>query len=102
LGKSQRKIARRAKSLLEGAYKSRGGSAYLGGDAWKHLEDEAGETMARFIEQYVRKPVAQISKFETPATQNGGKRRFALLDLEAKHMAGKIVLNLGKQQLASH
>ena len=85
-------------SELQEAYKSKGGSAYLGDDAWKHLEDEAGETMARFIEQYVRKPVAEISKFETPASQDGGKRQFALLDLEAKCRAGEIVLSLGKHQ----
>lgn len=85
-------------SELQEAYKARGGSAYLGDDAWAHLEGEAGETMARFIEQYVRKPVSEISKFETPATQDGGKRQFALLDFEAKCLAGEIVLNIGKHQ----
>ena len=49
---------------LQKAYEKVGGSAYIGQDAWAHLEDEAGTTMAAFIERYVRRPVAEVSAFE--------------------------------------
>lgn len=51
-------------SDLQDAYINRGGNAYLGDDAWKHLEEQAGEVMANFIEKYVRKPIEEITKFE--------------------------------------
>ena len=46
------------------AFRDAGGEAYIGDDAWQHLEQEAGETMSRFIENYVREPIRQISTFE--------------------------------------
>jgi hypothetical protein len=33
------------------------GEAYVGEDAWKHLEFTAGKTMATFIEKYVQEPI---------------------------------------------
>jgi hypothetical protein len=83
---------------LQEAYQARGGRAYLGDAAWEHLEQQAGETMARFIEKYVREPVAEISQFETLPSGEGGRRRFTLLDLEAKCRAGEIVLKLGTHE----
>jgi hypothetical protein len=41
-------------------YKNVGGEAYIGDEAWRHLEEEAGKTMAKFIEQYVRKPIVEL------------------------------------------
>jgi hypothetical protein len=83
---------------LQEAYRARGGTAYLGDAAWEHLEQEAGETMARFIERYVREPVAEISYFETHKNGDGGRRGLTLLDLEAKCLAGEIVLKLGTHE----
>lgn len=37
-----------------------GGEAYIGDEAWQHLEEQAGETMARFVEKYVRQPIAEV------------------------------------------
>ena len=42
-----------------------GGKAYVGPEAWQHLEDQAGETMATFIERYVHDPMQSLLK-ETP------------------------------------
>ncbi len=47
---------------LSKAFVKSGGAIYIGEDAWSHLEDRAGATMAVFLEVYVRQPVADISK----------------------------------------
>lgn len=36
------------------------GRALIGDDAWKHIEEEGGGTMATFIEKYVRRPIQEI------------------------------------------
>lgn len=41
-------------------YQRVGGKAYIGDEAWAHLEDEAGPTMATFVEKYVRRPISNI------------------------------------------
>lgn len=83
---------------LEEAFRARGGSAYLGNAAWEHLESEAGSTMARFIERYVRVPVAEVSSFETRGVGEAGRRRFNLLDLEVRCLAREIVFRLGSHE----
>lgn len=45
---------------LAAQFRAYGGTAYIGDDAWSHLEEEGGETMAIFIEKYVRRPIAEI------------------------------------------
>jgi hypothetical protein len=47
---------------LTAAYGRYGGRAYIGDEAWKHLEDEAGPTMATFVERYIRKPIAALDE----------------------------------------
>lgn len=47
---------------LSNAFRRAGGSVYVGDDAWAHLEHRAGDTMAVFLEMYVRRPVADISR----------------------------------------
>jgi ApaLI-like restriction endonuclease len=47
-------------SELSLQYQSVGGKAYIGDEAWQHLEEQAGSTMTRFIEKYVRRPVAEL------------------------------------------
>ncbi len=70
---------------LETAFRDAGGRAYIGDAAWEHLEQEAGATMARFIEEYVRKPIREVSVCE-------GK----LLDFAAKQRVdGDIELSFG-------
>jgi ApaLI-like restriction endonuclease len=46
---------------LSREYTRVGGEAYIGDEAWLHLEEQAGETMTRFVEKYVRQPIAEVS-----------------------------------------
>ncbi|MUG91219.1 ApaLI family restriction endonuclease [Scytonema sp. UIC 10036] len=50
---------------LSREYSRVGGEAYIGDRAWEHLEEQAGETMARFVEHYVRRPIAEIDACAT-------------------------------------
>jgi hypothetical protein len=36
------------------------GAVYVGEKAWEHLNETAGPTLARFLENYVRTPIAQV------------------------------------------
>ena len=45
---------------LEKAFNAQGGEVYIGEYAWNHLEKVAGQTMAKFLEQYVREPLKQL------------------------------------------
>lgn len=45
---------------LIAAFKSVGGSTYVGDDAWAHLKAEAGAEMATFLEKYIREPLDEI------------------------------------------
>ena len=47
-------------SELAKTFRQQGGSAYLGEDAWAHLEAEAGPTMSVFIEKYIRGPFDEL------------------------------------------
>lgn len=83
-------------SDLQEAYRQWGGMAYVGDAAWAHLEAEAGPVMARFIETYVRTPVAEISSFEV---RNGDQRsHFNLLKLEASVLGSELLLKLGNHE----
>lgn len=46
--------------LLRRAFLDCGGEVYVGEAAWSHLEGEAGLTMSRFLEKYVRAPIEQL------------------------------------------
>lgn len=85
-------------SELKAAYEAKDGHAYIGSEAWSHLEQEAGEVMARFIEKYVRAPVTEISNFETVVNGDPSKRRLQLLDLQAQAVAGEVRLQLGTHE----
>ncbi|MEX0697513.1 MAG: hypothetical protein WEB85_06865 [Dongiaceae bacterium] len=47
---------------LAAEFRKYGGDAYIGDEAWQHIEAEGGKTMATFIEKYVRRPIEQIDK----------------------------------------
>lgn len=47
---------------LSAAYAKFGGKAYIGPEAWTHLEEKAGTVMGKFVEQYVRIPLEQVDK----------------------------------------
>ncbi|MFT4178024.1 MAG: hypothetical protein QM612_00950 [Thermomonas sp.] len=80
---------------LQRAYEAKGGRAYLGEDAWAHLEEEAGNVMSKFIEKYVRCPIEEISRFERVVEDRPGKAHLDLLPLRALYEAGRITLQLG-------
>jgi hypothetical protein len=45
---------------LQEVFRANGGNAYVGDAAWEHLEAEAGEVMAQFLERYVRQPIQAL------------------------------------------
>ena len=48
-------------TALAAAFKKHGGKVFIGQKAWRHLDELAGETMATFIERYVRVPLAALA-----------------------------------------
>lgn len=83
---------------LQAAFRRHGGEAYIGDDAWSHLEDEAGPTMASFIERYVRRPVSDISAFETALANDSTRRGLVLLDLAAALNGSQLSIRLGDHE----
>jgi hypothetical protein len=74
---------------LEAAFRKQKGEVYIGEDAWRHLEALAGDTMAKFIERYVRGPIQTLlAQGEQP-----------LLELRASFGAGAIDIVLGAECL---
>ncbi len=45
---------------LSRAFLDNGGEVYIGDDAWAHLDALAGDTMAVFVERYVRQPLDHV------------------------------------------
>ena len=50
---------------LSAAFRNSGGRCYIGEDAWIHLEEKAGDTMANFIDKYIKPPLASVNEFDT-------------------------------------
>lgn len=95
-------------TYLQNAYRKVGGFAYIGDDAWMHLEQEAGPTMAAFIEKYVRHPVDSVSAFEREIKGDSSRRELMLLALQAKIedqnlriVVGDYVRNIPRQEDSS-
>ncbi len=82
-------------AALKAVYEANGGHAYIGEEAWAHLQSVAGEVMARFIEKYVRAPVTEISAFEQTVNNDSSRKRIQLLDFGARAVAGEIRIQLG-------
>jgi len=83
---------------LQDAYRREGGVAYVGDDAWRHLEAEAGKTMASFIERYVREPVERVSSFESALYGDPSRRSLVLHDLTAKLEGTDLCIRLGQHE----
>ena len=47
-------------SEIEQVFEKNGGDVYIGENAWRHLEQEAGKTMSIFLENYVRDPLESL------------------------------------------
>lgn len=80
---------------LEAAYCDEGGEAFIGPAAWQHLEDEAGPTMAAFIDRYVRTPIAAVTAFEMMVNDDPNHRSHKLLDLAASVNGNNLIITLG-------
>lgn len=80
---------------LRAQYEAKGGHAFVGEEAWAHLEAEAGAVMATFIDKYVRRPVAAITAFEVADDGEERPNRVLLLDLEARVNNGELVFKIG-------
>lgn len=50
---------------LVAAFKQEGGEAFVGEAAWKHLDDLAGATMAKFLNVYIHEPLNLLIAGET-------------------------------------
>ena len=75
---------------LSSEYRDYGGEAYIGDDAWDHLEEKAGETMSEFIETYVRTPVSNID-------ENEG--RFEQLSLDHDGEDDSVTVTVGDEEI---
>lgn len=47
-------------TVLRRRFENAGGRSYVGADAWAHLENEAGDPMGKFLENYVRQPMERV------------------------------------------
>jgi hypothetical protein len=47
------------KALIQ-AFRRQDGEVYVGEDAWRHLDEVAGATMARFLDIYVKSPIQDL------------------------------------------
>lgn len=45
---------------LKAEYAKYNGSAYIGNDAWEHVEEKAGNVMGKFVEKYVKVPLREV------------------------------------------
>ena len=69
------------------AYLAHGGLVYIGEDAWGHLRDTAGETMASFLSKYVEEPLRAMVAEE--------HQRSSLLPFSMSQQNGSISLTIG-------
>lgn len=76
---------------LSDAFLQQGGEAYIGDDAWRHLEEQAGTTMSQFIDRYVRFPMQTIIEEAPKPTE--------LPDFLVRIQDGRIVLKVGDEEL---
>ncbi|KAA3662155.1 MAG: restriction endonuclease [Chloroflexi bacterium] len=57
-------------SELKRVFETCGGQAFVGEDAWTHMDQQAGEIMSVFLEKYIRPPLATMSNFDKEVIQN--------------------------------
>lgn len=49
---------------LIAAYKRARGRSYVGDEAWRHMDQKAGATMASFLERYIRPPLVEMARHD--------------------------------------
>lgn len=57
-------------TTLRERFEAAGGKAYIGADAWAHLESEAGDPMGTFLDKYVRRPMEHVLAAEPAEKQS--------------------------------
>lgn len=50
---------------LAQVFKNNNGLVYIGTQAWEHLEEQSGEIMSHFIDNYIKPPLKAINEFDT-------------------------------------
>ncbi len=79
---------------LQAAFERHGGQVYIGAEAWRHLDDRAGPTMASFIERYVRRPLDELVH-AAPTLDGSGY----LPEFTARHDADGITISIGGREM---
>ncbi len=74
---------------LVAEYAKYGGYAYIGNEAWKHIEEKAGVVMGKFVEKYVRTPLREIDRNDS-----------SLLPIQIMTTDNEIAIRLGSQSLS--
>lgn len=74
---------------LSKAFTDAGGEVYIGDQAWKHLDAEAGPTMARFLDKYVRKPITELLEYAPDV----------LPEMTLRMTSDAITISVGDEQL---
>ena len=75
---------------LVAAFQNEGGAAFIGAAAWKHLDDLAGATMAKFLNRYIREPLNRLIA-EEPGRP--------LPELRAQDQGGFLSIQIGGEEL---
>jgi hypothetical protein len=75
---------------LTEAFIGNGGEVFVGEEAWRHLEGQAGSTMSIFLEKYVRTPLVALSRVAA-----GNSPPFSVRHVDG----GKIELAVGEEKL---
>lgn len=74
------------------AFKEHGGETYVGPEAWKHLEEKSGATMAKFLDTYVLRPLKSLLDEAPEAAER-------IPDLLLKAEDGRIIIQIGDEKL---
>jgi hypothetical protein len=77
---------------LRAAFRKQKGETYIGGDAWKHLEQKAGATMAKFLDNYVLAPLKSLLDEAPDAPEN-------VPDLIVRAKKGRLLIQIGNEKL---
>lgn len=77
---------------LRRIFEAAGGEVYIGAAAWQHLEELAGETIAVFVEKYVRLPLANLLA--------AAPERDQMPELNVRQTPDSIILTIGGEELS--
>lgn len=76
-------------SELRAAFRKQGGKAYVGDEAWSHLESRAGSTMGVFLEKYVRRTLQELLKESTTE----------LPEFSVRKWKNRLILQIGDEKM---